>query len=180
MQIVKNLNNVVLFAGYGYELTETGMTGPGFNAPTIKSTTHTIENVDSIPDDFVGGHYTFTEKVGWLRTLAGETALSEKQSELMSELKAACELAITNLIQSKVDEYNAANGLSLTDVKSCALYAQVQTYTHKAFCQAVWEWNVSVWEAARILLSQAIAGEISITSPDDVISLLPEFTWVTE
>ena len=100
--------------------------------------------------------------------------------ELQLRLKNDCENAITALIQSKVDDYNTENNLLFNDVHSCANYALSDGYTHQAFCIAIWAWNISVWETARSILSQALNGEIEITQVSDVIALLPEFTFGQE
>ena len=101
--------------------------------------------------------------------------LATLQEKANATLKASCEKAIEAHIQAQVDAYNDANGLVFTDVKSCALYAQMPSYSHQPFCAAVWDWNVQVWESARAALTQALAGEITITGPDDAIALLPAF-----
>lgn len=120
----------------------------------------------------------FSDIVGGPTKADQETEyISEIESKSQSALKKECEYAIERLIQSKVDDYNKANQLTITDVKSCALYAQIEGYTHKPFCAAVWAWNVQVWESARSILSQALAGEVSISSPNDVLALLPEFAF---
>lgn len=66
------------------------------------------------------------------------------------------ELAINNLIQSKVDEYNVANSLSFKDIYSCAMYRTTDGYTHQPFCIAIWNWQTSVWEYARQVLSDVL------------------------
>lgn len=102
--------------------------------------------------------------------------IDEKSVEdLRAKLKSACEAAIARHIQARVDAYNKANDLLLRDAYTCAQYAQSAGYTHQAFCQALWEWNVLVWESARDLLARAKSGEISINGPEDVIPMLPEW-----
>ena len=68
MKIIKDQNNVVLFAGE-LELTETGLIGPGWTAPGITTASHTIEDVESIPADWVGGRYSYDGE--WTKTQAG-------------------------------------------------------------------------------------------------------------
>lgn len=178
MQIIKDQNNVVIFAGGPFDLTETGMIGPGFSAPTIKSTIHTLETVDSIPSDWAGGDYAYDGE--WTLTAQGTAKKATEIAQAQNALKTACEKAIVDHIQAQVDIYNQANGLVFSDVKSCALYGQIAGYSHQPFCQAVWLWSVNVWETARAALTQALSGEIVITSPDDVIALLPLFEFTGE
>lgn len=81
MQIIKDINNVVIYAGDGYELTDTGLTGPGFSAPTIKSNTHTIETVDYKPDDWAGMWYSYDE--GWFLNEFGVAQKAAKEAQAL-------------------------------------------------------------------------------------------------
>lgn len=114
-------------------------------------------------------------------TAEEETAANELVGILAAQaelnFRKECEEAIDRHIQSKIDAYNDENKLSLTDVKTCALYATVDGYTHKDFCAAVWAWNVDVWESARKTLDSALAGEVEIRFPEDVIAFLPTFSF---
>lgn len=107
-----------------------------------------------------------------------DTFLAEETVRQQQILIQHCEQAVTDLIQSEVDAYNTANNLVFADVHSCANYSVVDGYTHQAFCLAVWTWNVAVWEAARQALINALAGTITITSPEDLLALMPEFNYV--
>lgn len=77
---------------------------------------------------------------------------------------------IVKLIQSKVDEYNVANDLSFKDVYRCRDYKDEQGYTHQAFCQSVWSWNVEVWEYARQELVNVLGGTRSEPTASDFIA----------
>jgi hypothetical protein len=57
----------------------------------------------------------------------------------------------TDFLQSVLDKYNEDNGIALKDVARCELYSRKTGYTHKAFCLAIWEWSVEVWEAVRAI-----------------------------
>lgn len=81
MQIIKDINNVVIYAGDGYELTATGLTGPGFSAPTIKSNTHTIETVYYKPDDWAGTWYSYDE--GWFLNEFGVAQKAAKEAQAL-------------------------------------------------------------------------------------------------
>jgi hypothetical protein len=81
MQIIKDSNNVVIYAGDGLILTTTGMTGPGFSAPTIKSTTHTLETVDSAPSDWAGGWYSYDGE--WALTDYGTAQKAAKEAQAL-------------------------------------------------------------------------------------------------
>lgn len=88
MQIIKDKNNIVVFAGDGFELTTSGLVGKKFKAPGVKSSTHVMEIVESIPDDWVGGYYTYTASNGFTRTQSGETAAIETAAASLSKRKA--------------------------------------------------------------------------------------------
>lgn len=147
--------------------------------------------VDDTPADFRGGHYTWTEADGFVATPlraqaiieAKEKAIEDQETAIEArkagriKLKDYCIQAISDLIQAEVDKYNLENDLALKDVYRCQQYAQTPTYTHQAFCQAVWDWNVEVWEEARSLFTKAKSEEITVTSPQDIIDLLPVFTY---
>lgn len=57
--------------------------------------------------------------------------------------------AIGQAIQNEVDIYNKANGIALGNVHNAESYSRVPTYTHRAFCEAVWLWSVELWEFMR-------------------------------
>ena len=87
-----------------------------------------------------------------------------------------CESAVVAYIQAPIDAYNTANNTLFSDAHSCANYATVSGYTHQTFCTNVWAWNVQVWEAARQILADALAGTVAITSVNDLLTLL--HAWV--
>ena len=104
------------------------------------------------------------------------TVTSISVEELQQRLIKDCEAAIIAYIQAPIDAYNKTHNMLFSDVHSCANYAMVEGYTHQAFCAAVWTWNVQVWEAARQILADALAGTVAITSVNDLLTLLP--AWV--
>ena len=55
----------------------------------------------------------------------------------------------TNLIQSKVYEYNFINKTAFGNIHSCANYRFDTNYTHQPFCAKVWDWNVRLWDTVR-------------------------------
>ena len=81
----------------------------------------------------------------------------------------------TELIQSEVDAYNKASGTAFRDVHSCKNYADVQDYSHQAFCAAIWAWNVDVWEAARNILVEVKSGTRATPTVDELLGELPAF-----
>lgn len=69
------------------------------------------------------------------------------------------EQAIKEHIQEPIHIYNEAKGLTLENIDSCFKYSTVDTYTHKAFCKAVFLWSVEVWEWLRAEMGKIQAGE---------------------
>ncbi len=61
------------------------------------------------------------------------------------------ELQIEQLIQSKVNEYNEANGTSFKSIDSCAKYIIMTSYKHYDFCCNIIAWQTEVWEKFREL-----------------------------
>lgn len=100
MQIVKDQNNVVLFAGDSYTLTETGLQGPGFVAPNVKVPTHALEAVDSVPGGWAGGDYAYDGE--WVLTARGvakrtaefQSAKTQKSAELTAYVKQYLSIAM--------------------------------------------------------------------------------------
>lgn len=119
-----------------------------------------IEAQPSEAHVFIGGAWVLDDKV-----------LAKLQVKFRSE----CEQAISALIQSEVDAYNAANNVIFADVHSCQAYAGVDGYSHQAFCAAVWAWNVAVWEASRLVIAAVIAGERAVPTVSELLAELPVF-----
>ena len=78
-------------------------------------------------------------------------------------------------IQAEVDRYNKQYGTAFTDVHSCANYAGKTDYTHYQFCSSVWDWSISVWEAARQILTDVQTEVIEPPDADTFISMLPAY-----
>lgn len=97
-------------------------------------------------------------------------------AEQFAKKKKVVEEEIVKLIQSKVDEYNDANGLSYKDIYSCALYKDTTGYTHAQFCTNIWAWQTSVWEYLRQVQTDILAGARTEPMLIDLMEELPKFT----
>ena len=178
--IIKELTTAeVVFHGPGLFVTDHGLQGAAFKAPWCTSTNFEALEVTTVPDDWQGRHYTFTQADGWVRTALGEAALADRIAKAQQDLKSECIKAVNQLIQSKVDAYTKPRGLILKDIDSCHRYKDEdpEEYPHQPFCAAVWAWSRNVWVIAEQRMEQALAGEIIINSPEDALTLLPEFTF---
>lgn len=83
MKIVKDKNNVVVFAWKDLDLTSDGLIGDGFKAPFCTTKDYTIEEVGSFPSDWSGGHYTYDKK--WEKTAIGLEVEQKKLDAIAAE-----------------------------------------------------------------------------------------------
>jgi len=76
-------------------------------------------------------------------------SLEQKQQEYINNMVNHFTTLTTNHIQNEVNKYNKAKGLQFGDIHSCQNYKDATGYTHQAFCAAIWDWNIQVWEYLR-------------------------------
>jgi hypothetical protein len=110
--------------------------------------------------------------------LPDEEASTKRFSAFLTSVKQEVEMNITIMIQSEVDKYNTKFGLSFGSIDSVVKYIPYTSYTHQPFCAAIMEWNIAVWERAREIYAQVSAGEVVITTVEEMLALLPKFTFV--
>ena len=97
--------------------------------------------------------------------------------ELMNVAKAeiaSIKIAIDELIQSEIDEYNELTGVAFDNIDALPKYELRPLYTHHEFCVSMLDWNFAVWEEARLLQINIATGIIA--KPDTVeefLALLP-------
>ena len=116
MKIVKDKNNVVVFAEDGLDLTEKGLIGPGYRASFCTTKDYTIEYVDRIPDDWRGGHYTFDG--AWTRTATGETVKALRDIEKEEQARVSINYTREKNITSGM-EYTFPDGRKgIVDIKN--------------------------------------------------------------
>lgn len=82
---------------------------------------------------------------------------------------------IDSFIQSKINEYNKANGTLFKDINAIPKYLIDSTYTHFPFCEALVKWNIIVWEVARKTQADVLAGVID--EPTDITAILPDLVY---
>ena len=107
---------------------------------------------------------------GW--SLVDKTPFIEKQIKQQRNIMTA---AVTKYIQEAVDQYNTENGTAFDSVHNCAAYKDIMSYSHNVFCNSVLEWNAAVWDMARSIESEVVAGNREIPSVDELIEYLPKF-----
>lgn len=102
----------------------------------------------------------------------------EREAEIFKEkIKQAAD-TVESLIQARVDAYNEDHGLAFSDVHNCESYSRVQTYSHRQFCEDVWLWSVDMWETARSIQAEVIAGQRTMPDEGEFLSLLPKYNGV--
>jgi len=52
-------------------------------------------------------------------------------------------------IQGELDKYNKANGIAIASIHNAESYSRHTGYSHQAFCLAIWNWSVELWEFMR-------------------------------
>jgi hypothetical protein len=102
----------------------------------------------------------------------------QQQAEAFRALKEVGEVLVTNLIQQRVDTYNAAHGLVFESAHSCSNYRDIAGYTHRQFCDDIWLWNVAVWEAARAIMYAVVIGARTAPSEAELLAELPAYEGV--
>lgn len=168
MQIIKDLNHVVLFVGENFTLTDKKLIAPGFTSPAIKSATHTIEEEDSVPDDFVGGHYTHDGE--WIRTAMGEAAKSKRDADFMKNLYRQMEQEV----DSYVDSVAVARGyLSRLTAMSYTSFEN----KWQSECLLYGAWFASCYEYCQQVYADVLAGARTIPTKAELIAELPEMVW---
>jgi len=104
--------------------------------------------LDGSQDEFIGDKILMTDE---------EINIHLSPLKTLEDMIQHFESITTQYIQSKVDEYNVANGLAFTNVHSCANYKDSLTYSHAPFCKRVWDWNERVWDTVRDYQATATA-----------------------
>lgn len=100
------------------------------------------------------------------------------QEEILRQKMKEAADTVAKIIQDRVDAYNEAHGLAFSDVHNCESYSRVTTYSHRQFCEDVWLWNVEMWETARAIQGEVVAGQMQIPTAEEFIAMLPEYTGV--
>lgn len=128
-----------------------------------------------------GEKYVYLDTKTEVEASEVETAIAKRDEELAAATKEATVKEFTGYveeyIQKEVDDYNKANGLQFRDVHSCANYKDNTDYAHQGFCLSVWNWNVAVWETARMIQASVFAGTRGLPAKDEFLAELPVFTF---
>ena len=85
------------------------------------------------------------------------------------------EMLIEKYIQSYINTYNSNNGVKFNNVHNCANYKDELGYTHQVFCLKVWNFNIQVWEAGRLIQSDIISGNSPIPTKEEFKMMLPKW-----
>ena len=99
--------------------------------------------------------------------------LSALEKEKYDGLRDACHDEIQGMVQDVIDDY----GYGINDLMMCLIISGKETNEHYVFCKAILDWVVDLSETANLIINQAEAGEILISTVEDVVKLLPEFDY---
>lgn len=89
MKIIKRQsNNVVIFAGDDLALDQGGCRGAGWAFRAIDPNELTLETVESIPEQFVGGGWSYSDGVWTSNAIADQVILPAKRAEKMAQFTA--------------------------------------------------------------------------------------------
>jgi hypothetical protein len=97
------------------------------------------------------------------------------QEQIIAQMITDGESIIIAHIQKPIDDYNATNGTAFAHAHTCANYKDETGYTHQAFCQQAWSFNVTVWEAGRAIQTDVLAGTIPAPTAEEFKAMLPVF-----
>lgn len=167
MKIIKDQNNVVLFAG-DLELTATGLISPDWTAPGITTSTHTSEDVESLPADWVGGHYFYDGE--WTLTDLGQAAKDENDLLAAQNIYRSLESAVDGHVGSVAQAKGYDNRLTAT---MRAGYANPWQAEGIAFGQ----WMDSCYEYCQGVQADVMAGIRPIPTTQELIAELPGMVW---
>lgn len=89
MKIIKRQSdNVVIFAGDDLVLDQDGCSGTGWQSRNIDPNELTLETVESIPDQFVGGGWSHNDGVWTSNAIADQIILPAKRAEKIAQFTA--------------------------------------------------------------------------------------------
>lgn len=89
MKIIKYIsNNIVIFTGNDLSLDQNGCRGAGWQFRNIDPNELTLETVDSIPEQFVGGGWSYAAGVWTSNAIADQIILPPKRAGKMAQFTA--------------------------------------------------------------------------------------------
>ena len=120
MKIIKRKSdNVVLFARDDLSFGNGSLITPEFTAPTVLESEHDLLTVDSVPADWKGGWYTYSDST-WTLTSLGQVAIDNKNKTAQQQVN---KQAVTANKQAVTDDalYTKLKSMSDTDafIENC-------------------------------------------------------------
>ena len=109
MKIVKDSTNRVIFIG-DVEWVDGKLSGLGYAAPFCTPETHTIEEVETIPSDYMGGHYAYDGS--WVKTEAGISYDTERLAVMRSEKLQALTNYAKSFLSAAMSDYSEWEAIS--------------------------------------------------------------------
>jgi hypothetical protein len=136
----------------------------------------TIPIYDSATQKLVDS--TTTEVIDGL-TYATYDVVDIPQEEIIKKKVNTFTSTIDNYIQSKIDDYNNTNGTKFV-LLSVSDYLFDTEYAHYGFCREFTMWRVGkngVWETARAIQQDVLAGNRAEPTTEELLAELPELTY---
>ncbi len=88
MKIVKRIeDDIVLYAGDDLVLDDTGVRGNGWRSSVVTAKTAVLQEVDDLPDDFIGNGWAYIDGV-WISNTTGDAYIARKNTERNAEAAA--------------------------------------------------------------------------------------------
>ena len=106
--------------------------------------------------------------------------MCEKVIENIKEAKAEQEKLIGNftnlidgLITTKITEYNKANNVIFQDINSFSKYMHDISLPQYAISKTFLDWNSALWDTARLIQSDVMAGNREVPTEEELMAELP-------
>ena len=143
---------------------------------------NSVESIESLPEHIrhefsdyqnytgeipEGEHHKLANGIMIVDVTAETKAKQEKLIRDFTDL-------IDVLIASKITEYNEANNVKYQNINSFPKYIHDTTLPQYAVSKAFLDWNSILWETARSIQSDVLAGNREIPTESELLAELPE------
>lgn len=139
-----------------------------------------LQTVEDLGVKLVNGEYRQEWKVvdkfqdgkkGKTKKEQEEEYLAALKKDKYDWLRNSCHDEMQGMAQDAIDDY----GSGVSDLMTCVLIAGKEDHDHYEFCKALLDWIIDLSDTITLVINQAEAGEILVSTVDDIIKLLPDF-----
>lgn len=171
MKIIKNLSDaVVVFAGAALTLADSGASNGDWTAPTVTPDNAVLVDVEALPNDFVGGHYTYAGGV-FTRTQVGLEAAQAAQAQFIADFTAT----VSEAVQKRLDDFALTR--EYDHILSACTYATSAVPKFAAEGQYCVQARDATFAALYQIRADVLAGQRPIPTPEELLSELPPLVW---